>query len=174
MFDHKYVKERIREIPDYPKKGVLFRDITPMLADKKAFKMCIEELADRLEGTDIDYIAVVEARGFIFGSALAHRMGKGIILIRKKGKLPYKTVTKDYEKEYGKDTIEMHKDSFEEGSSIAIVDDLLATGDTARAAAELVSEAGGKVSVLAFVIELSELNGRRRLKGHNIISLVKY
>jgi len=174
MFDAKYVMERIRPIPDYPKKGILFRDITPLLKDPMAFSMCVDELGERLKGKDIDYIAGIEARGFIIGPPLAYNMGKGFIPIRKKGRLPGATISKEYEKEYGKDAIEMQKDALEEGSSVVIIDDLLAIGDTARAAAGLVKELGASVSAIAFIIELSELGGRERLGGYDIVSLVKY
>ncbi|HIH50335.1 MAG: adenine phosphoribosyltransferase [Candidatus Micrarchaeaceae archaeon] len=174
MFDAKYITERIRPIPDYPKKGILFRDITPLLKDPKGFGMCIDELAARLEGKRVDYVVGIEARGFIIAPLLAYKMGKGFVPIRKKGKLPGATISKEYEKEYGRDAMEMHRDALERGSSVVIIDDLLATGDTARAAAELVSELGAKVSAIAFIIELSELRGRERLKGYDVISLVKY
>ncbi len=174
MFDEKYMAKRIRPVMDYPKKGIVFRDITPLLKDPQAFDMCIDELGARLNGKTVDYVVGIEARGFIIGSPLAYNLGKGFVPIRKKGKLPGATISKEYEKEYGRDSIEIQTDAIEDGSSVVIVDDLLATGDTARAAAELVKELGADVSAIAFVIELSDLDGRRRLAGHDIISLIKY
>jgi adenine phosphoribosyltransferase len=168
------IKGRIRAIPDYPKKGIIFRDITPLLKDRKAFSICIEELAKRLSAYKPDYIVGIEARGFIVGSALAYKMGLGFIPIRKKGKLPYDKISKDYYLEYGVETMELHKDSVEKGSRVFIVDDLLATGGTAEAAAGLVKSLGGSVLGFAFIIELSDLNGRQKLGGSEIISLVTY
>lgn len=168
------VKSRIRDIPDYPKPGIMFRDITPLLKDHNAFDSCIEELAKRLSGTDFDYIAGIEARGFIIGSALAYKMGKGFVPIRKSGKLPYKKISKDYFLEYGVETIEMHEDAVEKGSKVIIVDDLLATGGTASASASLVQDLGASVAGFAFVVELSGLKGRAKLDGGNVIALAKY
>jgi adenine phosphoribosyltransferase len=173
MFDEEYIKAIIRNVPDYPKKGIMFRDITTLLKDKKRFHMCIDEMSKRIERIDADYIVGIEARGFITGSVLAYKLGRGFIPIRKKGKLPGAVITRNYEKEYGKDTIEMHKDSIKKGDKVIITDDLLATGETANAAAELVRSAGGNVSAFAFIVELSDLNGREKLSG-KIISLVKY
>lgn len=174
MFDEKYIKQHIRDIPDYPKKGVLFRDITTLLNDRKAFTMCINELAKRLADKEVDYVVGIEARGFIFGSALAYKLGVGFVPIRKKGKLPHRTLRRDYEKEYGKDSMEIHRDAFEKDSNVVVADDLLATGDTARAATELVGDLGGRISALAFLIELKDLKGRSKLKNYDIVSLVKY
>ena len=164
----------VRAINDYPKPGIVFRDITPVLQNAAAFSSLIDEFAAKLEGTDFDCIAGIEARGFIIGSALAYRMGKGFVPIRKKGKLPYKTIHRDYDLEYGKSSIEIHTDSIKKGEGVVIVDDLLATGGTAKAAAELVEEAGGSVKCIAFFIELSFLKGREKLGRRKIISLVKY
>ncbi len=168
------LKARVRDIPDYPKKGIMFRDITPLLKDPGAFAACIDELARRLDGKRFDYIAGIEARGFIIGSALAHRMGKGFVPIRKKGKLPYQKVSAQYSLEYGTETIEMHSDAIEKGSSTVIVDDLLATGGTAAAAASLVRSVGGDVAAYAFVIELAGLKGRQKLGNREVIALAKY
>jgi adenine phosphoribosyltransferase len=173
MFDEEYIKKRIRNVPDYPKKGIIFRDITTILKDKHAFNMCMDEMSARINGLDADYIVGIEARGFITGSVLAHKLGKGFIPIRKKGKLPAAVITKEYEKEYGKDKIEMHKDAIKKGDIIIITDDLLATGETAKAAAELIKSMGGNVIAFAFMVELSELKGREKLK-EKVISLVKY
>ncbi len=164
----------IRDVKDYPKQGILFKDITPVLKDSAAFSSVIEELARRLSGTDFDYVIGIEARGFIIGSALAYRLGKGFIPIRKKGKLPYKTIGIEYALEYGSAAIEMHSDAIAKGSTVVIVDDLLATGGTASAAAELVRRSGGIVKVIAFLIELEFLNGRDKIKDTEILSLIKY
>ncbi|MEM3839030.1 MAG: adenine phosphoribosyltransferase [Candidatus Micrarchaeaceae archaeon] len=167
------IKSRIREIRDYPKKGVLFRDLTPLFHDGKAFALSISELANRLP-QGIDYVAGIESRGFIVGAAVAHQIGCGFVPIRKEGKLPYERIGREYELEYGTAKIEIHKDAVERGSSVAIIDDLLATGGTSRAACELVEELGASVSSLGFIVELSDLNGRRKLAGRQIISLVRY
>ena len=173
MFDEKYVKSLIRDIPDYPKKGIMFRDITTLIGDPAGLSMCIDRLAE-LAPEGADYVVGIEARGFIFGAALAYKLGKGFIPIRKKGKLPYNTVAKDYGLEYGTDRVEMHSDALENGSNVVIVDDLLATGGTAKAAAELVADLGGTVSAMEFVVELGGLQGRTSLPRQNVISLVKY
>jgi adenine phosphoribosyltransferase len=173
VFDEEFIKRRIRVINDYPKEGIVFRDITTLLKNKRAFKMCINQLA-KLAGKDFDYVVGIEARGFILGSALAYKLGKGFIPIRKKGKLPFSTVSKDYKLEYGSATIEMHSDAIKKGEKVLIVDDLLATGGTAKAAAELIAESGGEVESIIFLVELSELGGRNVLKDYNTISLIKY
>lgn len=173
-FDLQYVKERIRRIDDYPKKGIVFRDITTLIKDAKGFGMCIGRLSELLNGKEIDYIAGIEARGFVFGSALAYNLNKGFVPVRKKGKLPHETISKEYELEYGSAAVEIHKDSIERGSNVVIADDLLATGGTARAVADLVGEIGGNVVELVFLVELEALNGRSRLSGYDVTSLVKY
>jgi adenine phosphoribosyltransferase len=168
------LKEKIRNIPDYPKKGIMFRDITPLLKDKKVFALCIREIADRFKDSKIDYVAGIEARGFILGGALACALNAGFVPIRKKGKLPYKKVSIDYELEYNKETMEIHEDAVEKGSSVLIVDDLLATGGTAKAAASLIRSLGAKVIGFAFLVELSELKGIGKLDGGKVFCLVKY
>ncbi|MDE1865599.1 MAG: adenine phosphoribosyltransferase [Candidatus Micrarchaeota archaeon] len=175
MFDEAAVRQAIRDVKDYPKPGIVFKDITPLLKDPKLFGSCMDELARLLEDSEaeVDYIAGVESRGFIVAAALADRMEKGIIPIRKKGKLPYKTVEMSYDLEYGSATIEVHEDAISKGQSVVVADDLLATGGTSSAAAQLVEKLGGKVSAFAFVIELGFLNGRKNLKG-DAISLIKY
>jgi len=172
--DYNYVKSTIRSIPDYPKKGILFRDITTLLKDKKAFSICIDALADWAKEKEIDYLVGIEARGFIVGAALAVKLGIGFVPIRKKGKLPYQTICTKYQLEYGEEEMEIHKDAIEEDSSVIIVDDLLATGGTVRAAADLVEKVGGKVAGLAFIIELSELGGRKKIEQYDTIALIKY
>lgn len=168
------LRRSIRDIPDYPKKGILFRDITPLLKDGKAFALCIDEMAKRVEGIDFDYVVGIEARGFIIGAALAYKLGKGFVPIRKVGKLPYKRISKEYALEYGTATIEMHHDALENGQKALLVDDLLATGGTAKAAAEMVESVGGSVAGFAFVIELEALNGRSMLGNRSMSALIRY
>lgn len=168
------LKEKIRDVPDFPKKGILFRDITTLLKDKKSFSFVVEELFKRYNDKDIDIIAGIESRGFIFGSALAYRINKGFVPIRKPGKLPSTTVSEEYSLEYGTDKIEMHVDAIKEGDRVLLIDDLLATGGTMAAACSLVEKAGGKVTECSFLIELAFLNGRDRLKGYDIYSMVTY
>ncbi|MGC8579731.1 MAG: adenine phosphoribosyltransferase [bacterium] len=168
------LKKAIREIPDFPKKGILFYDITTLLKDPKAFQKTIDLFGNRYVDQKIDAILAIDARGFIIGSALAYKLGKGLILVRKTGKLPYKTVKASYKLEYGVDEVEMHKDSVKKGDRILIVDDLLATGGTASAAIELVKKSGGKVVECAFVIELLGLKGRERIKPCPVFSLIQY
>jgi len=170
----KLAKGKIKDIPDYPKKGVLFRDITPLLKDGPAFGACVEYLAGSFKGTEIDYVVGVEARGFIIGAALAYAMGVGFVPIRKKGKLPRKKVSIDYDLEYGKETIEMHVDAVERGSKVLIADDLLATGGTARAAADLLKGLGANVVGFAFMVELGGLKGADRLGGGRVACLARY
>ena len=176
MKDHDYdvVRNSIREIPDYPKKGIVFRDITTLLKDKRAFGLCIDALTEWVKERNPDYIVGIEARGFILGAAIASRLDVGFVPVRKKGKLPHKTIGKTYKLEYGEDSIEVHEDAIEKGSKVVIVDDLLATGGTAKAAADLVESTGGKVAGLAFAIELEKLDGARKLVGYDVFSLVKY
>ena len=168
------LKSFIREIPDRPKKGILFRDITPLLADSRAFEAAVDELSKDFEDTGIEYVGAVEARGFIFGGAVARRLKAGFVPIRKKGKLPYKTESITYELEYGKDTLEIHVDTFSKGSKVLMVDDLLATGGTMAAACELVEKAGGSIEAIAFLVELSELGGRKQLGGYKVKTVLSY
>jgi adenine phosphoribosyltransferase len=168
------IKEYIRGIKDYPKKGILFRDITPLLKDGRAFSTCMDGMAEWAQARSADYILSIEARGFIIGAALAARLGLGFIPVRKKGRLPRKTVGKKYTIEYDEREMEMHEDAIEKGSRVLIVDDLLATGGTARAAADLVESVGGKVAGFAFIVELTDLKGRDKIKQYDVLSLVKY
>ncbi|VVB77473.1 Hypoxanthine/guanine phosphoribosyltransferase [uncultured archaeon] len=170
----KQLKERIRDVPNYPKKGIMFRDITPLLKDAPLFAMCVDELARRFEDEEVDYVVGVEARGFIIGSALAYALGVGFVPIRKKGKLPYRKVSKDYDLEYGKETIEIHSDAVEKGSRVLLADDLLATGGTAEAAAGLLRDLGASIVGFAFIVELKELRGAEKLGKDKVVSLVKY
>jgi len=168
------LKSRIRTVPDFPKKGVVFRDITPLLSDAAAFRHVISHFADYCKGRKIDIIASAESRGFIFGSALAYELGVAFVPLRKPGKLPYKKIRQEFQTEYSTDAFEIHEDAIKKGEKVLIVDDLLATGGTAKAAASLVEKLGGKVVGLAFVIELSFLKGREKLKGYDVFSLVDY
>ena len=164
----------IRDIPDFPKQGILFKDITPLLREPKAFSYAVETLAEHHRGERIDAVAAVESRGLIFGGALALRLGAGFIPIRKPGKLPHRTVSESYSLEYGTDAIQMHTDAVVKGDRILIVDDLLATGGTARAAVNLVARLGGEVAGASFVIELGFLGGRARLGAVPVFALIKY
>ncbi|MHC4543472.1 MAG: adenine phosphoribosyltransferase [Planctomycetota bacterium] len=164
----------IRSIPDWPKKGILFRDITPLLAEPKAFAAAINALCAGFTDTGIAYVAAVEARGFIFGSAVAEKLEAGFVPIRKKGKLPFKTESITYDLEYGTDTVEMHSDAIEAGSKVLMVDDLLATGGTMAAACKLIEKIGGKIVGITFLIELRELAGREKLQGYNISTVLTY
>ena len=164
----------IREVPDFPKKGIGFKDITTLLKDAEGFKLAVDQLSEQLKDVKIDAIAVIESRGFPFGSALAYKLGTGLLLVRKPGKLPASTVREEYALEYGIDALEIHKDAIAPGQNILIVDDLLATGGTALAVAKLVERLEGKVAAIAFVVELDFLKGRKKLKEYNIISLVHY
>lgn len=164
----------IRDVPDWPKKGIRFRDITPLLRDPQAFPAAIEALCEPFRGTGVEYVAAVEARGFIFGAAVAAQLGAGFVPIRKKGKLPWLTECASYSLEYGIDSIEIHRDAIPAGASVLLVDDLLATGGTMCAACELVEKVDAKVVGIAFVIELADLQGREKLKPHKIHTLITY
>ena len=168
------LRKWIRDIPDFPEKGILFRDITPALLEPAAFGMICDRLTERYEGREIDKIAGIEARGFFFASVMAYRLGKGMIPLRKPGKLPWKTVSQSYSLEYGEATVEMHEDAVSEGERILLVDDLLATGGTASAAAGLIESRGGVIVEIAFVIELSDLGGIGKLGGRPTFSLLTY
>jgi adenine phosphoribosyltransferase len=164
----------IRSIPDYPKPGILFRDITTLLKDKKAFRQTVQRLADKYRNKKIDVVVAVEARGFILGGAVAHQLNAGFVPVRKKGKLPAKTNSVTYNLEYGTDTLEMHLDAFGPGTRILIVDDLLATGGTVKAVLDLIHQLKGKIIGIGFLIELTDLKGREKLAGLPIYSLIKY
>ena len=168
------LKAYVRDIPDWPKEGVLFRDITPLLANPKSFKYAIDAIAENYKGKQIDAILGAEARGFILASALAYALDTGFIPARKPGKLPYNTCQAQYELEYGFDTLEMHEDAIKKGQNILVVDDVIATGGTAAAKIELVELLGGNVVGIAFLIELLFLNGRSKLNGQDIFSLITY
>jgi adenine phosphoribosyltransferase len=156
---------KIRKIPDWPKKGIMFMDITTLLKDKNGFKLMIDKFLERYRGQKIDQVAGIETRGFIIGPVLSYELGAGYIPIRKKSKLPAKIISEEYDKEYGKDRIEIHADAIKKGEKVLIVDDLIATGGTAIAAANLIKKAGGEVVECAFLIDLPELGGRKRLEA---------
>ncbi|MGC8537779.1 MAG: adenine phosphoribosyltransferase [Candidatus Micrarchaeia archaeon] len=168
-----FISSKLRDVVDYPKKGVLFKDITPLLADPQAFPLVIDYLANKVSDRKIDKIVGIEARGFIIGAALAYTLKCAFVPIRKAGRLPYEKISADYNLEYGHQRIEMHKDSISSGDNVLIVDDLLATGGTSIAALKLVEELGGNVIGFAFVVELKGLKGREKLLPHDVISIVK-
>jgi adenine phosphoribosyltransferase len=168
------LKNIIRDIPDFPKKGIVFKDITTLLADGKSFHRMIDLIAHRYLGQRIDQVVGVEARGFILGSALAYKLGTGITLVRKPGKLPYKTRQKTYQLEYGTDTLEIHEDAFKPGARVLVADDLLATGGTMAAVVDLVRELGAEVVECSFMAELTFLDGRKRLPEGKVFSLLKF
>lgn len=170
----KKVEDYVRTVPNFPEEGVMFRDITTVLKDPDGFHLAIDELKKRVEGLDFDLFVGMESRGFIFGAPLAYEMGKGLVLIRKKGKLPCETVSRDYDLEYGTATIEMHKDSIQPGQKVVMVDDLIATGGTAKAGIDLVEELGGEVVKVLFLMELKGLHGRDQLKGYEVDSVISY
>ncbi|MGD8628837.1 MAG: adenine phosphoribosyltransferase [bacterium] len=172
--DTKELRELIRSIPDFPKKGILFRDITTLLKNGPGFKAAVELMASHYRDAGISSIVCIEARGFILGSAMAYEMGCGVVPIRKPGKLPYETITQTYDLEYGTDSVEVHKDAISNGEKVLLVDDLLATGGTARAAAELIEKLGGDIVSCAFLIELVDLDGRKLLDKYDVFSVIKY
>lgn len=168
------LKSTIRDIPDFPKKGIIFKDITTLLKDPLALKAALDQMFDKVKKLKIDKVVSLESRGFIFGPHLAYKLGAGFVPIRKPGKLPAETITEEYALEYGTDKIQIHKDAINKGEKILIVDDLLATGGTAKAAVELIKKLGGDVISLLFLIELAFLKGREKLKGEKIISIINY
>ncbi|MFC1577278.1 adenine phosphoribosyltransferase [Candidatus Omnitrophota bacterium] len=167
------LKDSIRDVPGFPKEGIIFKDITTLLQDRKLFRSAVNMIADKYKGKKIDAVLSVEARGFIFGAAVAYKLGAGVIPIRKKGKLPHKTKSATYDLEYGQDTLEIHEDALSKGKSVLIVDDLLATGGTTKAVIELIDHLKGNIVGIAFLIELTALKGRDKLKGYPVFSLIK-
>jgi len=168
------IKRFIRDIPDFPKPGILFRDITPLLRHGPAFRAAIQALAKRHHGRRPDAVVAIESRGLIVGSALAHELGVGIVPVRKKGKLPHETYRASYTLEYGTDSLEIHRDGLAKDARVLLVDDLLATGGTMAATIQLIEQCGGRIVELAFLIELTALKGRERLAPHPVISLIQY
>jgi adenine phosphoribosyltransferase len=168
------LKSKIRHVPDFPKAGILFYDVTTLLRDPEGFRISIDSLANPYKGKGISLVVGVESRGFILGSAVADRLGAGFVPVRKVGKLPSITVRVSYDLEYGSDSLEMHRDAIEPGQRVLIVDDLLATGGTARATVDLVKQLGGNVEGVVFLIELLELGGRARLQGEQVYAVLQY
>ena len=168
------IRAAIREIPDFPKPGIVFKDITPLLSNGRLFGKTVDLIAERYRDQRIDTVLGIESRGFIFGSALAYKLGAGFSVVRKPGKLPYETHSANYELEYGRDTLEIHVDAVPSHARVVIADDLIATGGTAAATAELVSKLGATVVECAFVIELTFLKGREKLKPHKVFSVLQY
>lgn len=168
------IKEYIRNVPNFPKPGIQFKDITTLLKDKNAFKRAVEGIAKNYKKKKIDLVAAVEARGFILGGAVAEKLGAGFVPVRKTGKLPWKTSSVTYALEYGTDTLEMHLDAIKPGDKVLIVDDLLATGGTVKAVTDLVKQLQGKIVGIAFLIELTDLKGKEKLEGYPVFSLIKY
>ena len=167
-------KKHIHDVPDFPKKGIVFKDITPLLADPRAFGAAIDAMAEPYRGKGIRLVAGIESRGFLFASAIARRLDAGIVLIRKKGKLPRKTLSVTYELEYGTDTLEVHEGAAAPGTPLLLVDDVLATGGTAKGACELIEKLGAKVAGVSFLIELGFLGGRKKLSGRDVRALIAY
>ncbi len=168
------LKDKIRDIKDFPKKGIIFKDITTLLADSESFQRAVDLIAYRYIDKKIDKIVGIEARGFIVGAALAYKLCKGVVLVRKKGKLPYKTIQATYELEYGTDTLEIHSDAVKKGENVLIVDDLLATGGTVKATVNMLEKLESNIIECCFLCELEFLNGRRNLEGLDVFSLLKF
>lgn len=166
--------EHVRDIPDFPKSGVVFKDITPLLADVDAFRFTVDAIADHFAGQTVDKVLGIEARGFIAAAPVAYRFGAGFVPVRKAGKLPWEVEKEEYVLEYGTDLLEMHRDAVAPGERVLIVDDVMATGGTAEATLRLVEKLGGEVVGLGFIIELAFLGGRERVKGHDVLSLLTY
>ena len=168
------LEEYIRDVPDFPKKGIIFKDITTLLKDTAAFKEALDVLCERYKDKGIEKIVAIESRGFIFGGAMAHKLGAGFVPVRKKGKLPAETLQATYELEYGTDTLEIHKDAISAGEKVLLIDDLLATGGTASAVAGMLKDMGADIIDIAFLIELTFLNGRSKLKSLPVFAMIKY
>jgi adenine phosphoribosyltransferase len=170
----KDLKDFIRDVPDFPKEGIIFKDITTLLKNSEALSIAIDQLYDKVKEMKIDKVIGIESRGFIFAPVIAYKLNAGFIPVRKPGKLPAEVVSESYELEYGTDILEMHKDAIEKGDKVLIADDLIATGGTAKAVCKMVEKMGGEVVALEFLIELEFLKGREKLEKYNLISLIKY
>lgn len=168
------LRSRIRDVPDFPRDGILFKDITPLLADVDAFRACIQVMVERLEGQPVEAVLGIESRGFMFGAALADKLGVGFVPIRKLGKLPAATYRAEYDLEYGRDAVEIHRDALRPGDRVVVVDDLIATGGTAAAAGKLVKRCGAEVAAFVFVIHLIALGGIEKLEPHRVITVLDY
>lgn len=166
--------DTIRNIPDFPKPGIIFRDITTLIGDPKSFNETIEILYDRYKNMNIDVVAAIESRGFIFGGALANKLGLGFVPIRKKNKLPWNTISETYELEYGIDTLEMHTDAIKPNENVLLLDDLIATGGSLKAAAKMIERLGGIIVDMAVIIELVDLNGRKKIEPYNLYSIMEF
>jgi adenine phosphoribosyltransferase len=174
MADAGWLRGRIRDVPDFPSPGIVFRDLTPLLGDVEALRFSVDSLADAFAGRRIDRVVGVEARGFIFAAPVAYRIGAGFVPVRKPGKLPWRTEAEEYSLEYGVDRLEMHGDGVLPGEQVLVVDDVIATGGTAQATVRLIERLGATVAGLAFVVELTYLAGREKLDGYDVVSLVTY
>lgn len=170
--DSSWLAAHLRDIPDFPQPGIVFKDLTPLLSDVDAFRFAVDAVADHAAGLTVDKVVGIEARGFIFAAAVAYRMGSGFVPVRKPGKLPWKTVTETYALEYGTDSLDIHEDALAPGDAVYVVDDVLATGGTAAATCRLVERLGADIAGLAFVVELGFLDGRAKLADHDIVSLI--
>ncbi len=170
----KKLEEYVRSIPDFPEEGVIFRDVTTVLQDKDGLRMAVDQIQEHLEDVEFDLVVGPESRGFIFGVPIAYNMYKPFIPVRKKGKLPYETIEEEYDLEYGSEIVEVHKDAIKPGQKIVVVDDLIATGGTIEAITKLVERLGGEVVKIVFLMELEGLNGRDKLEGYNVESVIKY
>jgi adenine phosphoribosyltransferase len=170
--DSTWLAGHLRDVPDFPNPGIVFKDLTPLLGDVDAFRYAVDAIADHAAGLTVDKVVGIEARGFIFAAAVAYRLGAGFVPVRKPGKLPWKTVTETYDLEYGSDSLDIHEDAVAPGDTVYIVDDVLATGGTAAATSALVERVGGSIAGLAFVVELGFLGGRAKLPDHDILSLI--
>jgi adenine phosphoribosyltransferase len=170
--DADWLADHLRDVPDFPTPGILFKDLTPLLADVDAFRFTVDAIADHAAGLTVDKVVGIEARGFIFAAAVAYRLGAGFVPVRKPGKLPWKTVTETYALEYGSDSLDIHDDAVAAGETVYVVDDVLATGGTAAATCALIERVGGAIAGLAFVVELGFLSGREKLRDHDILSLI--
>jgi adenine phosphoribosyltransferase len=168
------LKHAIRDVADFPKPGIVFKDLTTLLLDPKAFRSAMDQLQELIAGRTVQKLIGIESRGFVWGGALADRLGIGFVPVRKPGKLPWRKIAASYALEYGTDTLEMHEDAVSPGESVLVVDDLIATGGTAHAVGELVGRLGGKVAAYLFVVELTFLDGRRKLAGADVLSLIRY
>lgn len=170
----KELKEYVRTIPNFPKEGIMFRDVTSVIQDPEGLKLAIDSMQDKIKDLDFDLVMGAESRGFVFGTPIAYNLNKGFVMCRKKGKLPCETISESYALEYGKATLEIHKDSIKPGQKVLIVDDLIATGGTVEAMIKLVEDLGGQVAGIVFLIELVDFHGRDKLKGYNVYSAIEY
>ena len=170
----KELKDYVRTIPNFPKEGIMFRDVTSVIQDPEGLKLAIDSIQDKIKDLDFDLVMGAESRGFVFGTPIAYNLNKGFVMCRKKGKLPCETISESYALEYGEATLEIHKDSIKPGQKVVIVDDLIATGGTVEAMIKLVEDLGGQVAGIVFLIELVDLHGRDKLKGYNVYSAIEY